>query len=341
MNTVEEQFPRCGSGVIRVRPSFSFINRLSLFFVALASAAVAHAQQSYPTRPLRLITGFLPGGVSDTIARVTGEKLGERLGQRVIIDGRPGAGGVVNMEIAAAANPDGHTLYLGQPVITLSPSFRKRPGFDPLKAFAPVSLIATGPTLLAVHPSLPVNSMKELIAYAKTQPGGLRFGSSGAGTTNHLSGELLRVMANIPLTHVPYRGAAVNVVAAIQGEIHISFLPLLAAIPHVKSGRLKALGVTGEMRSPSMPDIPAIGESLPSYEVGAWYGIVVPAATPQFIIKRVNAELVKVPGEQEVRDRLTSQGVDVQSSTVEELAELIRIDAIRWAKLVKAAGLVL
>ena len=313
-------------------------NVLTIFMLSLA--VNSHAQV-YPTRPLRLITGFLPGGVSDTIARVTGEKLGERLGQRVIIDGRPGAGGVVSMEIAAAANPDGHTLYLGQPVITLSPNFRKRPGFDPLKAFAPVSLIATGPTLLAVHPSLPVNSMKELIAYAKAHADGLRFGSSGTGTTNHLSGELLRVMANIPLTHVPYRGAAVNVVAAIQGEIHISFLPLLAAIPHVKSGRLKALAVTGAKRSPSMPDVPTVGESLPGYEVSAWYGIVVPAATPQPIVKRLNAELVKVLEQQDVRDRLTAQGVDVQSSSIAELAELIRADAIRWAKLVKAAGLVL
>ena len=166
-------------------------------------------------------------------------------------------------------------------------------------------------------------------------------GSSGAGTTNHLSGELLRVMANIPLTHVPYRGAAVNVVAAIQGEIHISFLPLLAAIPHVKSGRLKALAVTGAKRSPSMPDVPTVGESLPGYEVSAWYGIVVPAATPQPIVKRLNAELVKVLEQQDVRDRLTAQGVDVQSSSIAELAELIRADAIRWAKLVKAAGLVL
>ncbi len=312
------------------------------FFAGLLFAIAANVQaQDYPTRPLRLITGFLPGGVSDTIARVTGEKLGERLGQRVIIDGRPGAGGVVSMEIAAAANADGHTLYLGQPVITLSPNFRKRPGFDPLKAFAPVSLIATGPTLLAVHPSLPVNSIKELISYAKTQPGGLRFGSSGAGTTNHLSGELLRVMANIPLTHVPYRGAAVNVVAAIQGEIHISFLPLLAAIPHVKSARLKALGVTGAKRSPSMPEVPTVSESLPGYEVSAWYGIVVPAATPPAIVKRLNAELVKVLAEHDVRERLTAQGVDVQSSTIEELAELIRVDALRWAKLVKSAGLVL
>ncbi len=315
--------------------------RLGVFaLVGALSTLTVHAQ-TYPARPLRLITGFLPGGVSDTIARVTGDKLGERLGQRVIIDGRPGAGGVVSMEIAAAANPDGHTLYLGQPVITLSPNFRKRPGFDPLKAFAPVSLIATGPTLLAVHPSLPVTSVRELIAYAKAQPNGLRFGSSGAGTTNHLSGELLRVMANMPLTHIPYRGAAINVVAAIQGEIHISFLPLLAAIPHVKSGRLKALAVTGAKRSPSVPDVPTVGETVFGYEVSAWYGIVVPAATPQPIVKRLNTELIKVLEQQEVHDRLTAQGVDVQSSTIEELAALIRVDAQRWARLVKTAGLVL
>jgi tripartite-type tricarboxylate transporter receptor subunit TctC len=308
--------------------------------IACVAAASARADE-FPQHPLRLITGFLPGGVSDTIARVVGEKLGERLGQRVVIDGRPGAGGVLSMEIAANATPDGHTLYLGQPVITLSPNFKRKPPFDPIKAFAPVSQIGTGPTMLTVHPSLPVNSVKELIAYAKAQPGGLRYGSSGAGTTNHFSGELLRVTAGIPLTHVPYRGAANVVVAAIQGEIHIAFLPLLAAIPHVKAGRLKGLAVTGAKRSAAVPDLPTVAETLPGYEVTAWYGIVVPAKTPPAIVQRLDRELLQVTQQPDVRQRLASQGVEVEHLGPVPFAAMIRKDAARWAKLVKDAGIVL
>jgi tripartite-type tricarboxylate transporter receptor subunit TctC len=316
--------------------------RLIAFAAVLACTAIAPARgDEFPRHPLRLITGFLPGGVSDTIARVVGEKLGDRLGQRVVIDGRPGAGGVLSMEIAANATPDGHTLYLGQPVITLSPNFKRKPPFDPIKAFAPVSQIGTGPTMLTVHPSLPVNSVKELIAYAKAQPGGLRFGSSGAGTTNHFSGELLRVTAGIPLTHVPYRGAANVVVAAIQGEIHIAFLPLLAAIPHVKAGRLKGLAVTGAKRSAAVPDLPTVGETLPGYEVTAWYGIVVPAKTAPAIVQRLDRELLQVTQQPDVRQRLASQGVEVEHLGPVPFAAMIRKDAARWAKLVKDAGIVL
>ena len=320
------------------------LHRLTAAALACAACATAaHAQTAadFPQRPLRLITGFLPGGVSDTIARVVGEKLGDRLGQRVVIDGRPGAGGVLSMELAANATPDGHTLYLGQPVITISPNFKRKPSFDPIQAFAPVSLVGTGPTLLTVHPSLPANSVKALIAYAKTQPGGLRYGSSGAGTTNHFSGELLRVMSGAPLTHVPYRGAANVVVAAIQGEIHIAFLPLLAAIPHVKAQRLKGLAVTGATRSRAVPELPTVAETLPGYEVTAWYGIVVPARTPAPIIQKLDRELAQVLEAPDVRERLASQGVEVERLGPAPFAALIRKDAVRWARLVKEGGIVL
>lgn len=306
---------------------------------AFAQSNSARNLGDYPSRPLRFITGFLPGGVSDTIARVVGEKLGERLGQRVVIDGRPGAGGVLSMEIAANATPDGYTLYLGQPVITISRLSRNKPSFDPIRAFAPVTLLGTGPTMMTVHPSMPVNSVRELIAYAKARPAGLTFGSSGVGTTNHFSGELLRVMAGIPLIHVPYKGAALNALAAIQGEIQIAFLPLAAAITQVKSGKLKAIAVTGAKRAAVVPNVPTIGETLPGYRVEAWYGMMVPAKTPRAIIAHLSRETNKVLAAPEVKDTLLKRGIEAEGSTPEALAQLIREDAVRWEKLVKEGGL--
>ena len=320
---------------------------IKLLLAALAFAAVPAAAQdpgaaNYPSRPLRLITGFLPGGVSDTVARVTGEKLGEQLGQRVIIDGRPGAGGVLSMELAANANPDGHTLYLGQPVITISPNFKKKPPFDPLKAFAPVSLIGFGTTMMVVHPSTPASSVKELIAYGKSQPPGtLRFGHSGMGSTNHLAGELFAVMSGLKLTPIPYKGAAANIVGALQGEVQIAMLPTLAAIPHVKSGRLKAIGMTGDKRSPAAPDVPTIAETLKGYDVPVWYGFIITAKTPAAIVNKLHTETQRAIQTPEVKDRLASQGIETQTSTRAEFSKLIQEDAVRWAKLVKDAGIVL
>jgi tripartite-type tricarboxylate transporter receptor subunit TctC len=307
----------------------------------VTGAAWAQSADNFPSRPLRLITGFQPGGVSDTVARVTGDKVGELLGQRVIIDGRPGAGGVLSMEIAASANPDGHTLYLGQPVITISPNFRHKPPFDPIKAFAPVSLIGFGQTMMVIHPSTPASNVKELIAYARTQPpGALRFGHSGAGSTNHLAGELFTVMSGVKLTPIPYKGAASNQLALLQGEVHISMLPVLAAIPQVKAGRLKAIGVTGAKRSQAVPDVPTIGETLGGYDVPVWYGFVVTAKTPAAIVDKLHAVTQRAL-QTDVKDRLFSQGIETQLSSRAEFARLIQEDAVRWAKLVKDAGITL
>ena len=309
--------------------------------VALVGLACAQSADNFPSRPLRLITGFQPGGVSDTVARVTGEKLGELLGQRVITDGRPGAGGVLSMEIAANANPDGHTLYLGQPVITISPNFKTKPTFDPIQAFAPVSLIGFGQTMMVIHPGTPASNVKELIAFAKSQPAGaVRFGHSGVGSTNHLAGELFAVMSGVQLTPVPYKGAASNQLALLQGEVHISMLPVLAAIPQVKAGRLKAIAVTGANRSQAVPDIPTIGETLPGYDVPVWYGFVVTAKTPLPIIEKLHAQTQRAL-QTDVKDRLFAQGIETQLASRAEFAKLIQEDAVRWAKLVKTAGIVL
>ncbi len=308
------------------------------------AGSVAHAQtaDSFPARPLRVITGFAPGGVSDTIARVVGDQLGRQLGQRVVIDTRPGAGGTISMNIAAAASPDGYTLHLATPTITLSPLFVERKlTIDPLKAFAPVSLIGTGPTILTVHPQLPVHSVKDLIVFAKTRPEGLRAGHSGDGSVQHLAGELYRVMTGTKVTPIAYRSGQASIVGALQGEVEITFLPLSSALPHMHAGRLRGLGVTSARRAKAASDIPPIAETLPGYDVFSWYGMLVPAATPASIVSRLNAEMRKALEVSSVRETLERQGVEVQASTPTDFAKLMQDDHRRWAKLVKDAGIVL
>jgi len=313
-------------------------------FLALASASHALAQQAtnFPNRPMRIITGYLPGGVSDTVARTMASQLGEQLNQRIIIDGRPGAGGTLAMELAAKANPDGHTLFMGQPVITISPNFKTRPSFDPIKAFAPLSVIGFGATMMMINPSVPATNVKELIAYGKSQPAGrLHFGHSGQGTTNHLSGELFSVMSGVQLTAVTYKGASLNILATIQGEVQLSFLPVLAALPQIKVGKLRAIGVTGAKRSKAAPQVPTIGETLPGYEVPVWYGLMAPAATPKAIVNKLNLEIKKALELPAVVERLENQGIETEYTTVAQFEKLIQEDAARWAKLVKQSGIVL
>jgi tripartite-type tricarboxylate transporter receptor subunit TctC len=246
------------------------------------------------------------------------------------------------MDISANATPDGYTIFMGQPVITISPTFKRKFAYDPLKAFAPVSLVGQGATVLVVNQNTPANSVKELIAYGKSKPPGeLRYGHSGQGSTNHLAGELFSVMSGVKLTEIPYKGAAANILAVLQGEVQMAFLPVLAAVPHMKSGRLKALGVTSAKRSQGAPDVPTIAESLPGYEVPVWYGLVVPAKTPTAIVQKLNQEMKAVLAQPDVIKRMAEQGIDVQYTTTAEFSKLIAEDAVRWAKLVKEANLVL
>lgn len=321
---------------------------LRTFFPALGlmlcitGSAFAQQSEGFPSRPMRIITGYLPGGVSDTIARTMAAQLGSQMGQRIIIDGRPGAGGTLAMEISANATPDGYTLFMGQPVITISPNFKRKLPIDPLKSFTPLSVIGFGATMMTVNPSMPASNVRELINYGKAQPTGkMLFGHSGVGSTNHLAGELFSVMSGVKLTAVAYKGAAANILATIQGEVQIGFLPVLAALPQIKSGRLKALGVTGAKRAKAAPDIPTIAETLPGYEVPVWYGLMVPAGTPAAIVTKLNLEIKKALEIQQVRDTLASRGIEVEYTTVAEFDKLIKDDAARWSKLVKDAGIVL
>lgn len=305
--------------------------------VLAPAAGTVHAQK-FPDRPLRIITGFLPGGVSDTIARVLGDQLSTALGERVVIDGRPGAGGMVSMEIAAKATPDGHTIYLAQPVVSIAAAIDKYP-WDPIKAFAPVGMIGISMTLLAGNPSFPASNPKEFIAYARANPGKINYGSSGFGGPNHIAAELLQVMAKFQMNHVPYKGAGATVPAVISGEVPVGVMPLLAGIPHLKAGRIKAIGVTGVKRTTAAPEIPAFNEVVPGFSYQSWFGFVLPAGAARPVVMRLNSEINKILNNPETREKLSSQGVDTETSTPEHLGKVMADDVVALRKLIKATGL--
>lgn len=304
-------------------------------------AGPAWSADAYPSRPIRFVVGFLPGGPSDTIARVVGAKLTEGLGQQVVIDNRAGAGGNLSAEIVADAQPDGHTILLGTggPLV-IAPVIGQKVGFDPDKDFAAVSKLGDSMSILAAHPSLPANSVKELIAVARAKPNDINYASSGVGTANHLAAELLSSMANIKLTHIPYKGSGAALPALIGGQVKLGFGPLLPAIPHVKAGRLKALGVSGLKRSAGAPDIPTIAEQgLPGYEVNSWYGVFVPSKTPKPVVARLNKELIRVLALPDVKDRLSRDGVEPGGSTPEQLNAVVQAEKKLWAKVIKDANI--
>jgi tripartite-type tricarboxylate transporter receptor subunit TctC len=295
----------------------------------------------YPTRPIRFVVGFLPGGPSDTIARVVGGKLGEALGQAVIVDNRAGAGGNVSADIVADAPPDGHTILLGTggPLV-IAPIMGQKVGFDPDKDFAAVSTLGGSMSILSAHPSLPASNVKELIALAKAKPGEINYASSGVGSANHLAAELLSSMANIKLTHVPYKGSGAALPALISGEVKLGFGPLLPAIPLVKSGRIKALGVSGLKRANAAPEIPTIAEQgLPGFKVDSWYGVFVPAKTPKPIVAQLNRELVRILALPEVKERLSRDGVEPAGSTPEHLSEIVQTEKKVWTKVIRQANM--
>ena len=308
---------------------------------ALTCSGTVWGADTYPTRPVRFVVGFLPGGPSDTIARVVSSKLAEALGQQVVVDNRAGAGGNVSAEIVADAQPDGHTILLGTggPLV-IAPVIGQKVGFDPDKDFAAVSKLGDSMSILSAHPSLPANSIRDLVALAKAKPGEINYASSGVGTANHLAAELLSSMAGIKLTHIPFRGSGAALPALIGGEVKLGFGPLLPAIPHVKAGRLKALGVSGLKRSSGAPDIPTIAEQgLPGFEVNSWYGVFVPAATPKTVVTRLNKELLRVLTLPEVKDRLSRDGVEPSGSTPEQLNAIVLAEKKLWSKVIRDAGI--
>jgi tripartite-type tricarboxylate transporter receptor subunit TctC len=308
--------------------------------VAIA-APLTVAAQDYPTRPIVLVSPFPPGGSVSLVARIVAEKMGETLGQSIVVENRGGAGGTIGARSVAKSPPDGYTLLLGYTgTLAIGPSMYPNAGFDPRKDFVPVGRIGTAPTLLVVHPSVPVHSVAELIAYAKANPGKLNFGSAGIGTVGHLAGELLATMAGLQLVHVPYKGTGPAITDLLGGHIPMMFTPVPTAHAQAESGLLRALAVTGAERSSLLPDVPTVAESgLPGYEAALRYGLLAPAGTPRAIIERLNKELRMALAAEDVRTRLAADGAEVLPSTPEQYAADIDREEATWSKVVNALGL--
>ena len=312
------------------------------FVVTAYWATATHAADTtqYPTKPIRLIVPFTPGGGSDVPARLLATALTASMGQQVVVDNRAGASGILAGDLTAKALPDGYTLLLGSiGMLTIIPNFKKSLPYDPEKSFVPVSMLTATPTIVVVHPKLGANNLKELIALAKAKPGAISFGSSGNGSSTHLSGELFKAMAGVNITHVPYKGAAPAVVDLIAGQILLGF-DTLASLAHVKAGRLKALAISTATRSPLLPDVPTVAEAaVPGYETSSWNGIVLPAGTPKAIVSRLNAEVVKALAIPDVRDRMQANGNTPKPTTPEAFGSHIRQERLRWAKVIRDANI--
>ena len=307
--------------------------------VALSQAGAATAQ-AYPTKPPRLIVPQSAGGSTDQVARPLAQQMGAALGQSVIVDNRPGAGSVIGTDVVAKSAPDGYTLLAVAASFSMSPSLYKKLPFDPIRDFAPISLLSSLPNILVVHPSLPVKSVKELIAFTKARPGQLNFGSSGMATGTRMSMELLKHMTGIEMVHVPYKGGAPSVTALMSGEVQVTLATISTALPHVKSGRLRALAVSTARRSPAAPEVPAIAESgVPGYDYASWIGLLAPAKTPPAIISRLNAEAVKALQTPEIKAILAAEGSEPVGNSPEQFAAILMTEVARWAKVVKAAGI--
>ncbi len=298
------------------------------------------AADAYPAKPIRFVVAFPPGGGTDIIARSIAQKLSDRLAQQVVVDNRPGAGGNIGTDIVAKAAPDGYTMLMGSagPLAINASLFASMP-FDPVRDLAPVTLAASTPNVLVVHPSLKAATVKELIALARAHPGGINFASSGHGTPAHLAGELFNSMAGVKLVHVPYKGAAPALADLLGGQVQLMFSTMPPALPHVKDGKLRALAVTSAKRSPAAPDLPTVDEiALPGFEANTWHGAMVPARTPAAIVARLNREIVAILHLPDVVERFSSQGAEALGSTPEEFAAYIRSETLKWAKVVRDSG---
>ncbi|HXF65277.1 MAG TPA: tripartite tricarboxylate transporter substrate binding protein [Burkholderiales bacterium] len=315
------------------------VMRAAPFLALLAAAALpACAGATYPERPIRLVVPYPPGGGTDIFARIFARALAERLGQNVIVDNRSGGGTILGTEIVARAAPDGHTLLVNAAAFVINPLLHAKPPYDPGKDFAHVMQIAAVPNLLVANAQLPARSLKELIELARAQPGALSYGSTGVGTPGHLSGELLRTMAAIQITHVPYRGGGPLVPALISGEVKLSFVSLPAALPHVKAGRIRALGNASLKRSPAAPEVPAIAETLPGFDASNWQGLFAPARTPAAIVRRLNAELRAALESPEVAQQLAQNGFEPIGGTPEAFTKAIGAETAKWAAVIRASG---
>jgi tripartite-type tricarboxylate transporter receptor subunit TctC len=293
--------------------------------------------QAYPDRPIRLIVGFPPGGAADILGRHAAQQLTESLGQQVIVDNRGGAGGLIATEIAARASPGGYTLLFTSLPHVINPHLYRKVSYDALKDFDPVVQFVAVPLMMASHPGLPAKSVKDLIAHAKAVPG-LNYGSGGSGSSSHLAMELFKTMAAIELTHVPYKGVGPMITDLLAGHVRLTISSAVPLSPQVKAGKLRGLAITGPKRSPSFPDLPAIAETVPGYEVVNWFGILAPAGTPRAVVARINEAMIAALASPALRQRLAAQGADAVGGAPEDFGKVIRADFAKWGKVVKASG---
>ena len=309
-------------------------------FAAADRATCADSAIGYPTKPVRLVVPWPPGGGTDVFARVIGQKLGERLGYTVVVDNRPGASGNVGAEMVAKLPPDGYTIMLATITLATNPSMYKTLNFEPLKDFAPITLVAGVPHVLVVSPSLAVNSVKDLIALAKAEPGKLNYASAGNGSPFHLAAELFKSLTGTTIVHVPYQGGGPAITAVIGGQVQLTFGNLVAVLPLVKGGKLKALGVTGATRSAAAPDLPTIAEEgVRGYDFSSWFGFFAPGKTPKAVIAKLNQEIVHILKTPEMKNRLTQDGADVIASTPQEFSAYLASETRKWEQVIKQAGI--
>lgn len=318
--------------------------RFACVLCAVAAFAAASdesfAQAGYPSKPVRLLVPSSAGGGTDIVARIIQPKLAERLGQPVVIDNRPGAGTMIGIEIAAKSPPDGYTVLMGLSTLAINSAIYKKVPYDPLRDFAPITQLISSPALLFVHPSLPVKTVKELIAFARARPGQINYASAGTGTFPHMSMELFLSMARLKMEHIPYKGTGPAMIDMLAGQTATMIAPILTPIPHIRSGRLRGLGITSAKRSPVAPEIPTIAEAgLPGYEAVQWYGALAPARTPPEIVARLHREFTATLQMPEVRKRFAGDGTEPVGSTPEEFRGYIQSELAKWAKVAKSAGI--
>jgi tripartite-type tricarboxylate transporter receptor subunit TctC len=309
-------------------------------FLAALTSSTSHAQaHSYPTKPIRWIVGYTPGGTADMLARAVGQKLAESWGQQVIVENRPGAGTNIGTEVAAKSPPDGYTLFMPTVANAINPTLYPKLNFDILRDFVHITNFAKVPGIVVVHPSVPAKNVQVLIALAKAHPNSLRHGSTGIGSPHHLAGEIFKSMAGVKMVHVPYRGASPALIDVIAGHIEVYFGAMVSTLPHVKSGKLRALGVTTLKRVAVVPDIPTISEQgLKGFDTGSWFGVSVPTGTSREIISKLHAECIRIIGLRDVRDRMVAEGAEFVGDTPEQFAAFFRSEIEKWGRAVKASG---
>ncbi len=317
----------------------STFRRVVAAMLTLATApALAQTAANYPAKPIRLIVGFPPGGAADILGRIAAQRLTEGIGQQVVVDNRGGAGGLIATETAARANPDGYTLLFTSIPHVINPHLYQKVAYDAIRDFQPVVQFVAVPLMMATNPALPVKSVKDLIAHAKASPGQLNYGSGGSGSSSHLAMELFKSMAGVDLVHIPYKGVGPMITDMLAGQVRLTISSAVPLSPQVKAGKLRGLAVTGPKRSPSFPDLPAIAETVPGYEVVNWFGILAPAGTPRAIVARLNQEFNAGLASADLKTRLAAQGADVAGGTPEAFGKVIRADFAKWARVVKESG---